>query len=79
MDEYYFMPDPHQLIFTHYPDDNSWQLLYPAITLIDFENLIPVKSAFFKYGLKYMEITDLRYLISSIFYQACRFFLIETL
>lgn len=52
LDEYYFMPDPHQLIFTHYPDDGSWQLLERSIALTDFENLVPVKSAFFKYGLQ---------------------------
>lgn len=52
LDEYYFMPDPHQLIFTHFPDDISWQLLERSITLADFENLVPVKSAFFKYGLQ---------------------------
>ena len=52
LDEYYFMPDPHQLIFTHFPDDSSWQLLERPITLTDFENLVPVKSAFFKYGLQ---------------------------
>ncbi len=52
LDEYYFMPDPHQLIFTHFPDDANWQLLERAISLGDFENLVPVKSAFFKYGLQ---------------------------
>ena len=52
LDEYYFMPDPHQLIFTHFPDDSSWQLLERPISLGDFENLVPVKSAFFKYGLQ---------------------------
>ena len=52
LDEYYFMPDPHQLIFTHFPDDMSWQLLERLISLADFENLVPVKSAFFKYGLQ---------------------------
>ncbi len=52
LDEYYFMPDPHQLIFTHFPDDTSWQLLERTISLADFENLVPVKSAFFKYGLQ---------------------------
>ena len=52
LDEYYFMPDPNQLIFTHFPDDPSWQLLERPISLADFENLVPVKSAFFKYGLQ---------------------------
>ena len=52
LDEYYFMPDPHQLIFTHFPDDPNWQLLDRPIALADFEHLVPVKSAFFKYGLQ---------------------------
>ena len=52
LDEYYFMPDPHQLIFTHFPEEANWQLLERAISLGDFENLVPVKSAFFKYGLQ---------------------------
>jgi hypothetical protein len=52
LDEYYFMPDPHQLIFTHFPDEVGWQLLERPISLTDFENLVPVKSAFFKYGLQ---------------------------
>ncbi|ESO06527.1 hypothetical protein HELRODRAFT_188380 [Helobdella robusta] len=52
LDEYYFMPDPHQLIFTHFPDEVNWQLLERSISLADFENLVPVKSAFFKYGLQ---------------------------
>lgn len=52
LDEYYFMPDPHQLIFTHFPDELGWQLLERSISLTDFENLVPVKSAFFKYGLQ---------------------------
>jgi hypothetical protein len=52
LDEYYFMPDPHQLIFTHFPDEVGWQLLERSISLADFENLVPVKSAFFKYGLQ---------------------------
>ena len=54
LDEYYFMPDPRQLIFTHFPDDPNWQLLDKSIALADFENLVPVKSAFFKYGLQIM-------------------------
>lgn len=52
LDEYYFMPDPEQLIFTHYPDDKNWQLLASPVTIDEFENMVPVKSAFFKFGLQ---------------------------
>ena len=52
LDEYYFLPDPHQLILTHFPDNQEWELLERPVTLQDFENLVPVKSAFFKYGLQ---------------------------
>jgi len=51
LDEYYFMPAPAQLIYTHFPEDASWQLLEDRLTLDDFENLVPVKPAFFKNGL----------------------------
>ena len=52
LDEYYFMPDPEQLIFTHYPDDKNWQLLATPVSIGEFENMVPVKSAFFKFGLQ---------------------------
>jgi transglutaminase/protease-like cytokinesis protein 3 len=58
LDEYYFMPDPRQLIFTHFPDDPNWQLLEKSLMLAEFENLVPVKSAFFKYGLRIMSHRD---------------------
>jgi hypothetical protein len=58
LDEYYFMPAPTQLIFTHFPEDPSWQLLEDIITVDDFQNLVPVKPAFFKYGLELDSHTD---------------------
>lgn len=45
------MPASSQLIFTHYPLVTIWQLLEKPVTLEEFENLVPIKSAFFKYGL----------------------------
>jgi len=55
LDEYYFMPDPHQLIFSHFPDSSDWQLLDQPLSLSAFEDLVPVKSAFFKSGLRVMD------------------------
>ena len=55
LDEYYFMPDPHQLIFTHFPSDPNWQLLDRPISLTEFETLVSVKSAFFKYDLQVID------------------------
>jgi transglutaminase/protease-like cytokinesis protein 3 len=52
LDEYYFMPDPRQLIFTHFPLEARWQLLESPISLEEFEDLVPVKSTFFKHNLE---------------------------
>jgi len=58
LDEYYFMPAPSQLIFTHFPEDPNWQLLEQQLTVEEFQNLVPVKPAFFKYGLELDSHTD---------------------
>jgi len=58
LDEYYFMPDPYQLIFSHFPDCSDWQLLHQPISLSAFEHLVPVKSSFFKYGLQVLDRRD---------------------
>ncbi|KAA0187896.1 Transglutaminase [Fasciolopsis buskii] len=51
LDMFYFLANPGQLIYTHFPHDPDWQLLRHPISLKEFENLAPVKSAFFKYNL----------------------------
>jgi len=58
LDEYYFMSDPHQLIFSHFPDSSDWQLLEQPISLSVFEDLVPVKSSFFKYGLQVLDYRE---------------------
>ncbi|XP_046335302.2 uncharacterized protein LOC124117442 [Haliotis rufescens] len=54
LDEYFFLPDPHQLIYTHFPDDPKWQLLERPINLEEFENMPHMKPQFFKYGLEFV-------------------------
>jgi transglutaminase/protease-like cytokinesis protein 3 len=46
-DEFYFITDPEDHIYQHFPDDPKWQLLECPITLTEFINLPIVKSPFF--------------------------------
>ena len=54
LDEFFFMTSPRQLIYTHFPHDPEWQLLENRVSLQEFEQLPPVKSLFFKLGLKFV-------------------------
>ncbi|XP_055889743.1 uncharacterized protein LOC106068552 [Biomphalaria glabrata] len=54
LDEYFFLPDPHQLIYTHFPEDSQWQLLERSVTLQEFESMPHMKPQFFKYGLEFV-------------------------
>jgi hypothetical protein len=58
LDEYYFMPAPSQLIYTHFPDNADWQLLERPLNLDEFEDLVPVKPAFFRLGLQLVSHTN---------------------
>lgn len=52
-DEFYFLTDPEDYIYQHYPDDSSWQLLEIPLPFSEFLNLPVVKSPFFNYGLRF--------------------------
>lgn len=52
-DEFYFVTDPEDHIYQHYPDEPKWQLLECPITLTEFITLPVVKSPFFNYGLRF--------------------------
>ncbi|XP_071093704.1 hillarin-like [Haliotis cracherodii] len=52
-DEFYFLTDPEDYIYQHYPDDPAWQLLEIPLPFSEFINLPVVKSPFFNYGLKF--------------------------
>ncbi|XP_021342152.1 hillarin-like isoform X1 [Mizuhopecten yessoensis] len=52
-DEFYFLTDPEDYIYQHYPDDSAWQLMDIPLPFSEFQNLPVVKSPFFNYGLKF--------------------------
>ena len=52
------MPDPEQMIYSHFPDDPTLSLRDEPMTLADFENLVFLKPSFFKQGLKLMSTED---------------------
>ncbi|XP_041348843.1 hillarin-like isoform X2 [Gigantopelta aegis] len=52
-DEFYFLTDPEDYIYQHYPDDPAWQLIEIPLPFSEFINLPVVKSPFFNYGLRF--------------------------
>ncbi len=49
-DEFFFMPPPEALAFTHLPEDSSWALLPRRLTLAEFEAQPVVRPEFFRAG-----------------------------
>ena len=47
-DDFYFLTDPEQLIYSHFPHQKELQLLHNPLTVEEFEMLPLVKSYFFK-------------------------------
>ncbi len=52
-DEFYFLTNPEQHIYQHFPDDPAWQLLKKTLTLEQFIRLPVVKSPFFNNKLRF--------------------------
>ena len=52
-DEFYFLTDPDDYIYQHYPDKHCWQLLDIPLPFSEFLSLPVVKSPFFNHGLKF--------------------------
>jgi len=49
--EFYLLTPPSQLIYSHFPYNDYWQLLDDKLTLADFERLPHVTPVFFELGL----------------------------
>lgn len=52
MNDYYFLPAPEKLIFTHFPERNQWQLLPRRVSMYEFERKLLVYPAFFEVNLQ---------------------------
>ncbi|KAL9649389.1 hypothetical protein ABK040_014300 [Willaertia magna] len=46
----YFFISPKELIYTHLPDFEEWQLLQYPVTKESFDKMAPIKAAAFNYG-----------------------------
>lgn len=47
-EEFYFLTPPEDLVWTHLPEDPSWQLLDAPLSKEEFERLVYAKPPFFK-------------------------------
>ncbi|CAF1370502.1 unnamed protein product [Adineta steineri] len=52
LEEFYFLTPPDQMIYTHLPTEDMWQLLSPTITKQQFLDLPIIKSVYYRLNLK---------------------------
>jgi transglutaminase/protease-like cytokinesis protein 3 len=50
--DYYFLTPPEEFIYTHLPKNSKWQLLDTPISMGKYQEMVYLKSGFFKNGLK---------------------------
>ena len=46
--DYYFLTNPHEFIYDHFPDEEQWQLLARKVTSEEFNHMVALKWGFFK-------------------------------
>ncbi|XP_028294577.1 uncharacterized protein ky [Gouania willdenowi] len=54
-DDFYFLTDPEEFIYTHFPDEEKWQLLNTPISIEEFQQRVFKTSAFFTMGLRLIQ------------------------
>ncbi|XP_060596861.1 uncharacterized protein LOC132750828 isoform X4 [Ruditapes philippinarum] len=54
INEFYFLPDPDKLVWTHFPDEMQWQLLDSPATLKEYEEHVYIRERFHYLGMKLM-------------------------
>ena len=55
VEEFFFLPDPTMLIYSHFPNDSYWQFLTSPFTLEQFENLPVLRPPYFTNRLQLLE------------------------
>jgi hypothetical protein len=51
-DESYFLTNPEELIYSHFPEDDRWQLLSRKVSVDEFQKMAYLKMPFFEFGLR---------------------------
>ena len=51
-EDYYFLTPPEELVYTHFPDDASWQQIEKPVSKDEFIGLAFLWPSFFKYGMQ---------------------------
>lgn len=54
-DDFYFLTDPEEFVYSHFPDEKKWQLLDVPVSLEEFERRVFKTSAFFILGLQLIQ------------------------
>ena len=47
--EFYFCTDTYEFIFSHFPEEDKWQLIYPTVTIEEFSKFANFKEKMFKF------------------------------
>jgi hypothetical protein len=63
-EDFFFLPPPEQLIFTHFPDDARWQLLGPPLTRDQFARLPRVERHLFKMFARFPALADVQKMVA---------------
>ncbi|XP_061198056.1 uncharacterized protein LOC133206139 isoform X2 [Saccostrea echinata] len=58
LDENFFMPDPDQLAYTHFPEEQKWQLMEPSMSIFSFERRAFLKERFFELDMRVLSHPD---------------------
>lgn len=47
-EEFYFLTDPEEFVYSHFPDEEAWQLLARPMTFDEFQKIAYLRSKFFE-------------------------------